>query len=84
MEPLMSFRAKFAIYKVHIICMRIQMFPRDPCEQSEFRSDQNCVLVKGRLRRAVGLSREIQPPQFILDVTGGGFCVQVVACVPLT
>ena len=83
-DPLMSFRAKFAIYKVQTIYMRIQMFPQDPCEQSEFSSDQDCVLVKGRLRWAVGLWREIHPPQFILDITGGKFCVQVVACVPLT
>lgn len=38
------------------------MFPQDPCDQSEFSSDQDCVLVKGRLRRAVGLLREIHPP----------------------
>lgn len=62
MDPLMSFRAKFVICKVHIIYMRIQMFPQDSCEQSEFSSDQDCVLVKGRLRRAVGLWREIPLP----------------------
>ena len=40
--------------------------------------------MKGRLRRAVGLWREINPPQFILDVIAGRFCVRVTTCFPLT
>lgn len=48
-------------------------FLQDPCEQYEFSSDQDCVSVKGRLRRALDFWREINTPQFILDVIEFGY-----------
>lgn len=48
-------------------------FLQDPCEQYEFSSDQDCVSVKGRLRRALDFWREINAPQFILDVIEFGY-----------
>lgn len=48
-------------------------FLQDSCEQYEFTSDKDCVPVKGRLRRALDFLREINAPQFILDVIELGY-----------
>ena len=48
-------------------------FLHDPCEQYEFASDQDCMSVKGRLRRALDFWREINALQFILDVIEFGY-----------
>ena len=46
----------------------IIMFFQVPCLQHEFKSDQECVSVKGRLSRALEFWKDIHAPQFILGV----------------
>ena len=48
-------------------------FLQDPCLQYEFKSDQECVSVKGRLSRALEIWKDIHAPQFILDVIEFGY-----------
>lgn len=63
-DPQTSFCTAFTTRNFQINHMRIKF----SCEQYEFSSDQVCVSVKGRLRRALDFWREINAPQFILDV----------------